>query len=147
MNTTDLMADVCLHCYSHGPYSRHPYPLAGHPVGRVPQNPFPAPFGHQFPPVPARPPVGHQFPPVPAGPPVGHQLPPVPAGPPVEPSIGVEPSGHESGRIVGGQEVQPPHSLPWQVALARNDTIGFGIGYDVIQFCGAAIICPRYFNF
>jgi len=38
-------------------------------------------------------------------------------------------------RIVGGRRVDPPNSLPWQVAVVRSD-------YTVA--CGGTILCPKF---
>ena len=125
-----MIVDVSPRFYSYEPYFKHQYPPAGHQFFQarqnllkrhphVPPKPFSAPFGHQYPPVPAGPQV---------------------AGP-LSRTLASHSRTKHSGRIVGGQEVQPPHSLPWQVALAWNDTFA-----NLISFCGAAIICPRYFT-
>lgn len=45
-----------------------------------------------------------------------------------------------SGRIVGGNEVEPPHALPWQVAYVQKRNPTF-------TTCGATIICPKYILF
>jgi len=42
-----------------------------------------------------------------------------------------------NGRIVGGNEVNPPHSLPWQVALVTKMQ-------PTKAQCGATILCPRF---
>jgi len=43
----------------------------------------------------------------------------------------------KSGRIVGGNVVDPPHSFPWQVAFVPKSNRNFAS-------CGATILCPRY---
>jgi len=43
----------------------------------------------------------------------------------------------KSGRIVGGNEVEPPNALPWQVALVMKRSPTFAN-------CGATILCARY---
>lgn len=42
-----------------------------------------------------------------------------------------------SGRIVGGSVVEPPHSLPWQVALINKLM-------PLKPVCGGTVLCPKY---
>jgi len=49
-------------------------------------------------------------------------------------------------KIVNGEEVKPPHSLPWQAAMveSRNNKTSVGTSKIAGANCGGTIICPKF---